>query len=81
MATELLLHEKIPFAAPEEVGMSRPSQRPRQSPAKETNSWKTLKHITHSGPNPEAPPSASEVSLELEKPQPSLNSEAVPPQV
>ncbi|HET7216254.1 MAG TPA: glucoamylase family protein [Terriglobia bacterium] len=81
MATELLLHEKIPFAAPEEVGMSRPSQRPRQSPTKKTNSWKTLKHITHSGPTPEAPPPASEVSLELKKPQPSLNSEVVPPQV
>lgn len=81
MATELLLHEKIPFAVPEEIGMPRPSQRPPRRHPKETAAWKTSQHTTISGEAPEAPRPASEVPLESEKRQPTFNSEVFPPQV
>lgn len=35
MATELLLHEKIPFTAPEEIGLTSQTQRPLRNPEKE----------------------------------------------
>lgn len=35
MATELLLHEKIPFTAPEEIGLESQTQRPLRSPEEE----------------------------------------------
>ena len=81
MATELLLHEKIPFTAPEETGTASPSQRPLRSPTMETTGGKTAEPAAPSGRVLEQIPPALEIPLASRTSQPGFNKEASPPQV
>lgn len=47
MATELLLHEKVAFAAPEELGPANPSKRSIRMPAKEATARSAVAEPAH----------------------------------
>ncbi len=79
MATELLLHEKIPFTAPEETGLASPPQQPLRGPTVETTGRNTP--APHAGQVLETNPPAGEVSLEAGTRQRGFNREALPPQL
>jgi len=79
MATELLLHEKIPFTAPEEPGMTSSPQRPLRSPTIETTGRETPNPAAHSGRMSQETPPEGVISLEHGTHQPDFNREAFPP--
>lgn len=81
MATELLLHEKIPFTAPEEIARSRSSHGRPRSPANEAGDMNTLAPTTPSRHEPEKTQPASEIPLERGRNHTDFNREAFPPQV
>jgi cyclic beta-1,2-glucan glucanotransferase len=81
MATEILLHEKIPFTAPEETGSTSAPKRPLRSPALETAARNAPESALHSGRASEEAPPAAEISLQHGTPQPGFNREAAPPQL
>ena len=81
MATELLLHEKVPYTAPEETAIPRSSQRPLQNPAVETAPRNTPEPATHSERATGPTSSTSGVALEPGRCQPTFNREVFPPQV
>jgi cyclic beta-1,2-glucan glucanotransferase len=81
MATELLLHEKIPFSAPEEVAKSRPSHGRPRIPATTAADMNASEPTTHSRHEQKITQPTSKIPLERERCQPDFNRETFPPQV
>ena len=81
MATELLLHEKIPLAPPDETGTAGQARRSSRSSRKETVSRSVLpEQSLDSGKPMEAAQTGSEVLLGAQCGQPATNEGASPPQ-
>jgi hypothetical protein len=81
MATELLLHEKIPFTAPEEIATARPSHGRLRDPANEAAHVNTPAPTSPLRHELDKPQPANEIPLEPEQSQADFNRETFPPQV